>query len=194
MDDGEGAGISIVDAPLLVGELMFDQLIFDAVIRQRTCHIEAERAQIAGQHLHRRDAAGLDSGDEFAAGSEGKVLAAPEPEALRIGKIVYGRGARRRDIDDARVRQRVLQPKPCPPLLRRSDVAAVAFAAAGVLHGMGFIEDDDAVEIGAEPVDDLAHARDFLAALVGTQRRIGGEQNLPHRSLRACLGESATAA
>ena len=44
VNDGEGAGIGIVDAALFVGQPMLDQFIFDAVIGQRPCGIEAERA------------------------------------------------------------------------------------------------------------------------------------------------------
>jgi hypothetical protein len=36
VDDGEGAGIGIVDARLLRRELVFEQLIFDAVVGQRS--------------------------------------------------------------------------------------------------------------------------------------------------------------
>ncbi len=49
-------------------ELVLDQLVFDAIIGERPCRIEAERPQIAGQHLHGRHAAGLDRLDEFGAG------------------------------------------------------------------------------------------------------------------------------
>jgi hypothetical protein len=32
VDDGERAGIGVVDAPLLIGERVRDKLVFDAVI------------------------------------------------------------------------------------------------------------------------------------------------------------------
>jgi hypothetical protein len=51
---------------------VLDHLVFDAVIGERPGGVEAERAQVAGQHLHRRDAAGLDGLDELGAGREGK--------------------------------------------------------------------------------------------------------------------------
>ena len=91
------------------GELVLDQLVFDALVGERAGGIEAERLEIAGQHLHRRDAAGLDRLDELGAGGEREILAAPEAEALGIGEIVDRGGAGRRDIDDAGIRQRVLQ-------------------------------------------------------------------------------------
>jgi hypothetical protein len=43
----------------------------------------------------------------------------------------------------------VLQPKPRPALLRGSLITALALAARGILHGVAFIEDNDAVEVGA---------------------------------------------
>ena len=42
---------------------------------------------------------------------------------------------------------------------------------------MAFIEDHHAVEIAAKPFDDLFDARDLLAAIVGAQGGIGGEQD-----------------
>ena len=83
------------------------------------------------------------------------------------------RGAGRRDIDDAGVRQRVLKPQAGAALLRGGLVAAFALAAGGVLHGVALVEDDHAVEIGAQPFDDLPDARNLLVARVGAQRGIG---------------------
>jgi hypothetical protein len=80
-----------------------------------------------------------------------------------------------RDIDHAGIGQRVLQAQARPALLRGGDVAALALAAGGVLHGVAFVEDDDPIEIGAQPVDDLSDARNLLAALVGPQRGIGSK-------------------
>src|SRR3546814_11608476 len=62
---------------------MLEKFIFDAVERERARRVEAERLQIARQHLHGRDSAILDRRDKFAARREGKVGAAPEAEALR---------------------------------------------------------------------------------------------------------------
>jgi len=77
MDDGEGLGVGVIDAPLFVGELVFNQLVFDTVIGERPGGVEAERTQIAREHFHGRHAAVLDGFDEFGAGGEGKILAAP---------------------------------------------------------------------------------------------------------------------
>ena len=77
MDDGEGRGIGVVDADLLGRQLMLDELVFDAGEGKRAGGVEAEGAQIAGEHLHRRDAAGLDRLDELGARGEGEILAAP---------------------------------------------------------------------------------------------------------------------
>src|SRR3546814_7974011 len=72
---------------------MFEKLIFDPVERQRARRIETKRLQVAGEHLHRRDAALLDRGDEFAARRERKIGPAPKTEALRISEVLHGRRA-----------------------------------------------------------------------------------------------------
>jgi len=109
VDDLERPGIGVVDADLLRGEGVFDQLVLDAFVRERARGVEAERLEVAGEHLHRRDPARLDRLDELGTRREREVRAAPEPEALGIGEIVDGGGSGRRDIEDARVRQGVLQ-------------------------------------------------------------------------------------
>ena len=119
MDDLEGAGIGVVNPDLLRRERVHDQLIFDAFIGERARGIEAERFEIAGQHFHRRDAAGLDRLHEFGAGGEGKIFAAPEAEPLGIGKIMHRRRAGGGDIDNARIGQRMLQAQSRAALLRR---------------------------------------------------------------------------
>ena len=75
VDHLEGAGIGVVDAPLLGRERMFEQLDLDPVIAERTGLVEAERLQIAGDHLHRRHPAGLHGGDEIGALLEGRLAA-----------------------------------------------------------------------------------------------------------------------
>jgi hypothetical protein len=82
-------------------------------------------------------------------------------------------GAGRRDIDDARIRQGVLQAQARPALLRGRDIAPFSLAATGVLHGVALVENDHSVEVGAQPFDDLPDARKLLAALVGPQRGVG---------------------
>jgi hypothetical protein len=88
VDDGEGPGIGIVDAALLRGQRMFQHLVFDAVIGERPGGVEAERPQVAGKDLHRRNPACLDGLDELRARREGEIFAAPEAEPLRIGEVV----------------------------------------------------------------------------------------------------------
>ena len=98
---------------------------------------------------------------------EGKILTTPQAEPLGVGEIVHRGRARSRDVEHARIRQRVLQAQARAPLLRGGLVAAFALAAGGVLHGMALVEDDHSVEIGAQPIDDLAHAGNLLVARVG---------------------------
>ena len=71
----------------------------------------------------------------------------------------------------------MLEPQARAALLRSLLVAALALSPAGVLHGVAFVEDDDAVEIRAEPVDDLLTREAFSPARFGAQRRVGREQN-----------------
>lgn len=167
VDDGERPGIGVVDARLLGRELMFDQLVFDAVIGERAGRVEAKRPQIAREHFHRRDAAIVHCLDEFGAIGEGEILAAPQAEPLGIGEIVDGGRTRRRDVDDPGVRKRVLEPQPRTSLLRWGDVAPFTLAAAGVLHRVALVENDHSVEVGAQPFDDLLDARKPFAAVVG---------------------------
>ncbi len=167
VDDLEGAGIGVVDADLLGGEPVFDELVFDPLVGERPGGIEAERLQVAGEHFHRRDAAGLDRFDELGTGGEGEILAAPQAEPLGIGEIVDRGRAGRGDVEHAGIRQGVLQAQARSSLLGGRLVATFALAAGGVLHGVAFVEDDDPVEVGAQPIDDLADARNLLLARVG---------------------------
>ena len=177
VDDGEGASIRVIDRDLLVGEPMLEQFVVDAVIGKRSGGIEAQRFQIAREHLHRGDAASLDRLDEFRTIGEGERIVAPEAEPLGVGEVLDRRRPGRRDIEDAGVGKSMLQPQARPTLLRGLDIAALAFTAARVLHGVAFVEDDDAVEFWAEPVDDLTDPRALIAARFRTQRRIGREEN-----------------
>ena len=177
VNDLEGLGIGVIDADLFGRQLVLDDLDLDAFVRERPRDIEAERFQIARQHFHGGDAARLDGGDKIGAVREGKIRAAPKAETLRIGEIVHGRGAGRRDIDDARLRQRMLKPQARAALLRRRLVAALALLAGGVRHGVRLVEQDHAVEIRSQPVEDLLEPRAFAFAFGGAQGRVSGEQN-----------------
>jgi hypothetical protein len=52
----------------------------------------------------------------------------------------------------------MLQAQARPALLRWRLLAAFARGAGGVLHGVGLVENDHAVEVTPQPIDDLAHA------------------------------------
>ena len=99
--------------------------------------------------------------------ANGKSVAAPQAEPLRIGEIVHRGGAGRRDVEHAGIRQRVLQAQARTSLLGWRLVAAFALAAGGVLHGVALVEDDHSVEVGAQPIDDLVHPRNLFLARVG---------------------------
>jgi hypothetical protein len=161
MDDGEGFGVGIIDADLLRRQPMLDQLIFDALIAERARRIEAERTKVAGEHFHRRDAAGFDRLHEFGARREGKILATPEAEALGVGEIMDGGGAGRRNIDDAGVRQGVLETKSCAAALEqlrdRRDAAkdqASFHAIAAELDRLTYAAKDAAPSGGAKKLVD----------------------------------------
>lgn len=168
MDDGEGPGIGVVDAGLLGRQLVLDQLVFDAGEREGTGGVEAERAQIAREHFHGRDATALDRFDKLGACPEREILAAPEAETLGIGKIMHRGRAGGRHIDDAGLRQRMLQAKAGPTLLGRGDVSAFALAASRVGHRMRLVENDHSVELRTQPLDDLLDPGNPLSAGVGS--------------------------
>ena len=100
-----------------------------------------------------------------------------------------GGGAGGGDVEDARVGERVLEAQPGAALLRGGDRAALAGGARGVGHGVGLVEDDDALEgvasvfvegsvaTAGEPGDDLVEARGLVLAGRAAQRRVGGEED-----------------
>src|ERR1700746_2656392 len=77
MYDAECAGIGIVDTDLLGRELVLDEFVFDTLIGERARRVEAERLEVARQHLHGRNSALLDRLDEFGPSGEWEVVAAP---------------------------------------------------------------------------------------------------------------------
>ena len=72
-----------------------------------------------------------------------------------------------RHVEHSCVRQGVLKAQARTPLLRRRLVAALALAPCGILHGVALVEDNDSIETGAQPIDDLPHARNLLVTRVG---------------------------
>src|SRR5260370_8574864 len=101
-----------------------------------------------------------------------------------------GGGRRGGGVEDWRVVQRVLKAQARLALLRRLLLPALAFVAGGVAHGVGLVEDDDAVEAAAEPVDDLLHAARLLAARLGAQGGVGGEEDAFLERDRGALPEA----
>src|SRR3546814_20590857 len=115
-----------------------------------------------------RDPAILDRGNELRARRERKILAAPQAEPLGIGEVLHRRRAGRRDIDDAGIGQGVLEPQTGAALLRERLLAALALTAGGVGHRLRLVEDDHAVQVGAQPVDDLLAAANLLPPFLPT--------------------------
>jgi len=198
VNDLEGVGIGVVDTDLFRGQLVLDDLVFDPLERQGAGGVEAERLEIAGEHLHGGDAAFFHGRDKIGAGRERKITGAPEAEPRGIGEVLHRRGARRRDIEDAGVMQRVLQAQSGLALLRWFLVAAFPFVAGGVRHSMGLVEDDDAIKAcpgpragaAAQPVDDLLNPAGLLAARLGAQGGVGREQDALINRDRRTLAEA----
>ena len=61
----------------------------------------------------------------------------------------------------------MLQAQSGTALLRWRLVAALAFAAGGIGHGMALVEHDHSVEVRPQPIDDLADPRNPFLARVG---------------------------
>ena len=158
VDDAECAGIGVINPDLFGRELVLDKFVLDTFVRQGSRRIETERLEVTRQHLHCRNATFLDCLNEFRAGGEWEVVATPQAEPLGVAKIMHRRGARRGDVDDAGIRQCVLEAKPRAPLLGRCMVTALALTADRVLHRVALVKDDDAIEVRAQPFDDLLHA------------------------------------
>ncbi len=77
MDDREGVGVGVVDRGLFRRQRMLDEFVGYPIVGERAGGVETEGPQVARQHLHRRDTAGLDCLDELRTRGEGEVGPAP---------------------------------------------------------------------------------------------------------------------
>ena len=184
VNDLEGLGIGIVDAPLFRRQRMLQDVDLDTVVAERPGLVEAEGLEIARDHLHRRHPAGLHGDHEIRALFEGGLSASPEAEALGISKAGNGSGPGGGDIHDPGIGQCVLEPQSGAALLRGRDLSPRALGPGGVGHGVSLVEHDDALEGMArvfihpagEPADDLVQARGAALPGRGAQRRVSGKQ------------------
>ena len=185
VDHLEGAGIGVVDAPLLRRERMFEDVDLDPVIGQCPRLVEAEGLQVPGDHLHRGDPAGLHGGDELRSLLERRLAGGPQSEPAGVGETRHRGRAGRRDVGDPRIRQCVLQTQPGPSLLGGLGLAALGLRAGGVGHRMRLVEHHDPVEAVAvllverarQPFDDLLQPRGLPLAGGRAQRGVGREQD-----------------
>ena len=132
VDDLEGAGIGVVDAPLLVRERVLEDVDLDPVVAERAGLVEAEGLEVARHHLHRRDPARFHGGDEVGPGLERGLARCPEAEAPCIGKPGNRGGAGGGDVEHAGVGQCVLQPEAGTALLRGPYLAALSLEPAAL--------------------------------------------------------------
>ena len=167
---------------------MLQDVDLDTVVAERPGLVEAERLEIAGDHLHRRHPRRLPWRlTKSVLLFEGGLSASPEAEALGVGKAGNGGGPGSRDIHDAGIGQCVLKPQSGAALLGGCDLSARALGPGGVGHGVGLIEHDDAFEgmarvfihPASEPADDLIEPRGSALSGRRAQCRVGGEQDMP---------------
>ena len=185
VDDLEGVGVGIVDPALLFRQGVLQQLYLHSVVGQRPGLIKPERLQIPGDDFHGGHAARFHRGDEIGALLERSLVGAPEPKALGVGQSRQGRGAGGGHIQNARVRQRILEAQPRAALPGGGDITARTLGAGRVRHRVGLVEDDDAgkrvavllVQAAGQPLDDLFQPRLRALAGGGPKRRVGGEQD-----------------
>ncbi len=166
VDDPEGVGVLVVDAVLLVGQDVLEDVDLYPAVRQRAGLVAAEGLQVAADHLESGHSPALHRLDEVRPGDEGGVGGRPESEAVRIAQSVDGAGSGRADVEDAGLGQHVLELHAGLALLARGDGTALAAAAGGVAHRVALVEDDHAVPgvagafgvAAGEPGDDLLEA------------------------------------
>ena len=185
MDDLERARIGVVDAPLLVRELVHQDVHLDAVIGECARLVETKGLEIPRHHFHGGDPAGFHGRHEVGPGLERRLACGPEAQTAGIGESGHGGGAGGGHVGDPGVGQGVLQAEAGAALCGRFHVAARTLAASGIGHGMGLVEDDGAVEgvavvlVGStgEPAHDLVEPRGAALAGRRAQRGVGREQD-----------------
>ena len=185
VDDLEGPRVLVVDAGLLGGQHVLEDVDLDAGVGQGPGLVPPERLAVPGDHLERGHPARVHRLHEVGPGREGRLGRAPQAEPARVAEAVDRAGAGGRHVHDACLRQGVLQPHAGPSLLAGRDRAARAPAAGGPRQRVRLVEDDHAVpgvarflvQAAGEPVDDLLEPRRVVAAAGGPQGRVGREQD-----------------
>lgn len=66
----------------------------------------------------------------------------------------------------------------------------MTLTADRVLHGVALIENDDSIEVGAQPFDDLTDARKLFSAFIGAQRSVGRRKDAFGQSDRHALAKA----
>ena len=157
-DDLPGRRQLIVDLALKIGEGVFEPFIGHPLKRERTGQIAAHRFHIPTHQFHRGDAARRDLVDERFGVGKGRPFA-PQTESFGVGQIRDFRGARRRDVEDARLGECVLEVNPGEGLQGGFARPALAFNPNRMAHAVGFIKGHHALKILTQPLDHLTEPR-----------------------------------
>ena len=153
-------------------KIVHQRVILYTVERDTARLIDAQRLHIAGDELHRCKAAGTDLRNKVVDVVELCSLA-PEAESLREGELIDISCRSCGDIDHARIRKHFLQLRASESLCRGLCLAAAALLSEEISHVVRFVERNYAVEVLAEPVDDLLQA--VFVCLLRCERVVGGE-------------------
>ena len=145
-DDLPCLGAAVVGPGLVVFEVVDERPVVDAVVGNGPGEVEPHRLQVFRHELHRRDAACRHLLDERLDARE-RGAPAPEPEARGVGEVRDLRRAGRARVDDAGVREPVLEIDPDERPLRRFLNAPAALAVEGGGHVVALVEDDHALEV-----------------------------------------------
>ena len=139
-------GAAVVGLGLVILQVVDERPVVHAVVGHAPGEVEPHRLQVFGDQLHRRDAARADFLDERLDGREGRAPA-PEPQAGGVGEVRDLGGARRAGVDDAGVREPVLQLDHRERPLGRFVDAPGAGGVEGSAGVVALVEDDDALEV-----------------------------------------------